>query len=152
MGWISSAWKSTKNAVSSGWDSVKDTVKDVTGVDSMNSLAILPGVSTTLAALGGKGVLGEAVSGAMAPLLQPPGGQPQQGGALSGPLTQAAPQMSMGTGAPAPAQSVAPSASDVASLFGQSGYQAGDPSSVSAALLAQNPDAYQFSPLAQSLV
>lgn len=149
MGWLSDAWDSAKDAVSSGWDSVKDTVTDITGVDSMNSLFLAPGLSTAAASLSGRGVLGEAVQGVMNPLLQPYGQgiAPQM---MSGPLSQPAPSnLTMGAGA-APASQVAQSPSNLSSLFGNSGYSFG-PSETSAALLAPNNEAYQFSPLARGL-
>jgi hypothetical protein len=149
MNWLSDAWDSAKDAVSSGWDSVKDTVKDVTGVDSINSLLLTGGLAMVPANLSGKGVLGEALTTAMNPLLQPYGQgiAPQM---MYGPLNQPAPSnLTMGAGA-APAPQVVQSPSNLSSLFGNSGYSFG-PSETSAALLAPNNEAYQFSPLARGL-
>ena len=149
MGWLSDAWDSTKDAVSSGWDSVKDTVTDITGVDSMNSLFATGGLAMVPANLSGKGILGEAFTSAMSPLLQPygQGMAPQM---MSGPLNQPAPSsLTMGAGA-APAAQVSQSPSNLSSMFGNSGYSFG-PSETSAALLAPNNEAYQFSPLARGL-
>jgi hypothetical protein len=148
MGWLSDTWKKAKDTVSDAWDGAKDAVKDVTGVDSINSLIATGGLAMVPANLSGKGILGEAITTAMNPLLQPYG-QPAGGGqAMSGPLYQSAPAMSMGTGGGG--RTVASAPSDLASYFGPSGYEFG-PQTTSAALLQANPDAYQFSPLASSI-
>jgi len=149
MGFLSDAWSSVKDTVSDAWSGVKDTVEDVTGVESMNSFLLAPGLSSGIAALSGKGVLGEAVQGVINPLLQPYG-QGQAPSMMSGSLNQSAPaNLTMGAGAPAQAQVVG-SPNSLASYFGQEGYSMG-PTETSAALLAANPDAYQFSPLASGL-
>lgn len=142
MGFLSDAWKGAKDAVSSGWDSVKDAVTDVTGVDSLNTLLLTGGLAMAPAQLAGKGIFGEALNDALSPLLMPPGGTAPQG-AMSGPLNQAAPAMSMGTGATPRPETVTP---NLANLLGPSGNSYG-PTTTSAALLQSNPDAYQFAPL-----
>lgn len=143
MGWLSKTFKKAKNAVSDAWSGAKDAVRDVTGVDSINSLIATGGLAMVPANLNGQGFLGEALKDAISPLLAQPNQMPpasmMQG---YGPLSQPAPAMSMGTGA-APDQS---SSGDIASLFGESGYSYG-PSQTSTALLQANPEAYQFNPL-----
>ena len=145
MGWISDAWDSTKDAVSSAWDSTKDAVKDVTGIESMNDL-LFPGfgVASGMAALQGRGAIGEFLN----PMLQPPGGTGP--GAPTGPLNQPAPaSLTMGAGGgAAPTQRSSPQS--LASYFGNDGYAFG-PTETSAALLKANPDAYKFAPLTSSL-
>lgn len=144
MGWLSDAWDSAKDAVSSGWDSVKDEVKDFTGLDSMNDF--FNPIAQGSALLQGKGIIGDTLQ----PLLQPVGGTAPQA-VMSGPLNQPAPSnLTMGAGA-APASQVAQSPSNLSSMFGNSGYSFG-PSETSAALLAPNNEAYQFSPLARGLL
>ena len=147
MGWLSSAWKSTKKAVSSAWDSTKDAITDVTGVESLNTLLLTGGLANATATLSGKGIFGEAFADALSPLTTPPGGPPP-GPAAQGPLNQPLPS-NMGLGginASAPAPQAG--ASNIASLFGESGYSSG-PTTTSSALLQSNPEAYQYAPLAR---
>lgn len=135
------------DSLSDAWDSVKDTVKDVTGIDSMNDL-LMPGfgVASGMAALQGRGAIGEFLQ----PLMGAPpmaGGMPQ----MTGPLMGNAPaSLTMGAGGVAPAQTVTPSNQDIAALFGESGYQYG-PNQTSTALLQANPEAYQYTPLMSGL-
>lgn len=148
MGWLSDAWDSTKDAVSDAWDSAKDTVKDTLGIDSLNSAFLTGfGLQSGIGALQGKGVLGEALSPLMGQQQQMP-----QGMQMTGPLMGAAPSsLTMGTGGQPAPQTVQPSAQDLASLFGESGYQYGGPSQTSTALLQSNPEAYQYQPLMSGL-
>lgn len=154
MSWISDAWGGFKDALGGAWDSIsdiggdvwdsaKDAVKDVTGIESMNDL-LYPGfgVSSGMAALQGRGLVGDFLN----PLLQPPGGVGP--GGMTGPLSQAAPPMSMGTASAAASRRSAPQ--DLASYFGGSDYAFG-PTETSAALLRANPEAYKFAPLTSGL-
>lgn len=150
---VSSAWDSTKDAVSSAWDSTKDAITDVTGVESLNTLLATGGLATVPANLAGKGILGEALTGALAPLTavpQPPPGMAMGGGALAQSLQ---PGMSFGSGGSAPTLSQpggAGGSAGVASLFGKSGYEFGA-QPTSSALLQSNPEAYQYAPLVRGL-
>lgn len=144
MGFLSDTWSDVKKGVSTGWESVKDEVKDVTGIQSMNDM-LFPGlgVASGMAALQGRGWLGEQIQGLHGQPMQPPGA----GVGATGPLTQNAPAgLTMGGGGPVQAQTVAPGGG-VAGLFGDSGYQYGGSPSTSSALLQYNPEAYQYRPL-----
>jgi hypothetical protein len=145
VGFLSKVWSKTKKAVSSGWDSTKDAITDITGVDSLNTLLLTGGLAMGPAQLSGKGILGEAFADALSPLTAVP--PPLGGQQVSGPLMGNAPaNLTMGTGGQPTPQTAQPSAQDLASLFGNTGYQYG-PSSTSSALLQSNPEAYQYSPL-----
>lgn len=145
MGWLSDTWKDVKKGVSTGWESVKDEVKDVTGIDSLNSAFLTGfGLQSGLGALQGKGAIGEALG----PLMGQQQAPPWASGQMTGPLMGTAPaSMTMGTGGQPAPQVVQPSAQDLAGLFGESGYQYGGPSKTSTALLQSNPEAYQYQPL-----
>ena len=147
MSFLSKGWKKIKKGVSTGWSSVKDEVKDFTGVDSMNTLAMFGPVAMGAAALGGQGMLGEALAGALSPLTAVPEDQWGPGGGPgTGPMYQGLPDsMTMGQGAGG-ATPAAP-APNLAGLFGESGYSYGSNDPISAQLLASNPAAYQYNPL-----
>ena len=152
MGWLSSAWGGikdalggAKDAVGDAWSGAQNAVRDITGVDSLNTLFATGGLAMVPANLSGKGILGEALTNTLAPLTAVPN-QGLMGQQMTGPLMGNAPaNLTMGTGAqPAPQGQSAPN--DLASLFGQTGYQYG-PSQTSTALLQSNPGAYQYQPL-----
>lgn len=148
----SSAWDSTKDAASSAWGSTQDAIRDVTGVDSLNTLFATGGLAMVPANLSGKGVLGEALYDTMGPLMGMGQQQMPQGMQMSGPLMGNAPaNLTMGAGGQAAPQTVNPSAQDLAGLFGDTGYQYG-PSQTSTALLQANPEAYQYQPLMSGVV
>lgn len=69
MGWLSDTFKGAKDAVSDAWSGVKDEVRDITGVDSINSLIATGGLAMVPANLSGKGILGEALYDTMGPLM-----------------------------------------------------------------------------------
>jgi hypothetical protein len=155
MGYLSSAWKSVKKGVSTGYDSIKDGVRDVTGVDSINTLLATGGLATVPALLAGKGIVGETITDALGPILGAPIPPGIMGpGGLQGPSLPAGLNFGTGVGSGNSAQggnsAQAPSSSNLASLFGNTGYSFG-PQSTSAALLQSNPGAYNYAPLMSSL-